>query len=220
MPGLINLNEMAGLKAVDCCDYVTARAYLNTAHSLLPVDSWESNYDQSLQIFFVFAKVLYACTDIENAQELLNEILRECKRLEDSLQAYSLLVMSKCVLDLTQRKGIIEIFNDVLLTQSTSLHIVLFACGEGRKAYITCYDVLTQLGETIPHIVDSKEATRIVKVTSKALQHMSGADLLAMKKWTTGSTSLSSFTAKCQPLCCSKHHTCFRFLLARWLPSS
>ena len=109
MPDLVDLNEMAGLKAVDCCDYVTARAYLNTAHSLLPVDSWKSNYDQSLRIFGVLAKVLYACADMEKAQELLNEILRECKRLEDSLQAYSLLVTSKCVFDLTQRKGIIEI---------------------------------------------------------------------------------------------------------------
>jgi histidine kinase len=105
---LANLNEMAGVKAVDCCDYVTARAYLNIALSFLPTNHWKSQYDQSLRLFFSLAKSAYACGDMEKAQEILHEILGECSCTEDTLQAYYLLVTSKyqhCCLILHRGRG-------------------------------------------------------------------------------------------------------------------
>ena len=95
IPDFVNLNERAGTKAVDCCDYVTARSYLNTALSLLPTDHWKSCYDQSLRMYFSLAKSAHACGDITKAQEVLQQILEECRCMEDKLQAYYLLVTSK-----------------------------------------------------------------------------------------------------------------------------
>ena len=103
---LISLNELAGTKAVDCCDYITAQAYLDIALSLLPVNHWRDGYDQSLRLFFMSAKSAYACGAMEKAQELLHTILRECHCTEDKMQAYFLLVTSKYQLSLfTFRSG-------------------------------------------------------------------------------------------------------------------
>jgi len=59
---------------------------------------------------------------------------------------------------------------------------ILIACSKGLKAYTTCHDVLTQLGEIIPQLLESKEATRMVEATSKAVQNISEADLQQMKE--------------------------------------
>ena len=92
---LAELNEMAGVKAVDCSDYVTARSYLNIALSLLPTDHWISHYDRSLRLSFLLARSAYSCGDVEKAQGILQEILGECRCIEDKLEAYFLLVTSK-----------------------------------------------------------------------------------------------------------------------------
>ena len=86
---------MAGVKAVDCSDYEIARSYLNIALSLLPTDHWISHYDRSLRLSFLLARSAYSCGDVEKAQGILQEILGECRCIEDKLQAYLLLVTSK-----------------------------------------------------------------------------------------------------------------------------
>ena len=92
---LANLNEMAGVKAVDCSDYVTAHSYLSIALSLLPTDHWKSHFDQSLRLSFLLAKSAYSRGDVKEAQGILHEILGECRCIEDKLPAYFLLVTSK-----------------------------------------------------------------------------------------------------------------------------
>lgn len=90
------VNEMAGVKAVECTDYVAACSYLSTALSLLPTDHWQRYYDQSLRLSFLSAKSSYSCGDVEGAQDILGEILDHCVCLEDKLDSYFLLVTSEC----------------------------------------------------------------------------------------------------------------------------
>ena len=93
---LIKLYEMAGVKAVDCSDYETSRSYLTIALSLLPTDHWESQYDLSLRLSFLWAKSAYSCADVEKAQDILQEILGKCRCIQDKLPSYFLLVTSEC----------------------------------------------------------------------------------------------------------------------------
>lgn len=72
---LAELNEMAGIKAVGCSDYVTSRAYFNTALSLLPPNHWESHYDRSLQLYFLSAKSAYSCGDATEANATLRHLI-------------------------------------------------------------------------------------------------------------------------------------------------
>lgn len=95
---LAELNQRAGAKAVDCSDYVTARSYLITALTLLPIERWKSHYDQSLQLSFLLAKSYYSCGDVEKARGILQEILEESRCIEDKLPACFLFVSSKCTI--------------------------------------------------------------------------------------------------------------------------
>jgi predicted ATPase len=92
---LAKLNEIAGMKAVVCSDYVAARSYFAYAMSLLPNDHWKSHYDISLRCSLGLAKSQYSCGDMENAQCMLQGIIRQCQSFEDTLPACDLLVRSK-----------------------------------------------------------------------------------------------------------------------------
>ena len=89
---IVELNFDSGSMAMDRSDYETARSYLNNSLSLLPENHWSSNYGFSLRLFFLSAKAAYSCGDIEKASELLKEILKEGRCLEDKLDAYYLYV--------------------------------------------------------------------------------------------------------------------------------
>lgn len=92
---LVELNELAGTKAMDCSDYATARSYLSTAQSLLPTDQWKTQYSLSLSVSFLSAKCAYSCGDAQKAQTILQEIIGECQCMDDKLPAYFLLITSK-----------------------------------------------------------------------------------------------------------------------------
>jgi len=146
------LNEMAGSKAVDCSDYVTAHSYFTISMSLLPPDHWKSQHSFSRRLYLSLAKSAYACSDVEKAQGILQEILGECCCIKDKLPAYYLLV------------------------------IILNARGEGMNAYNTCKEVLFELGEIVPESVETKESTKMIESTSKMTQNISDADLMGMKE--------------------------------------
>lgn len=92
---IAKLNDMAGSKAIDCSDYVTARSYLKTALSMLPTDHWNSHYDLSLRVSLLMAKSSYSCGDAEKALSILQDTLGECQCIEDKLHAYFFIVTSK-----------------------------------------------------------------------------------------------------------------------------
>mmetsp|Transcript_19299 Transcript_19299/g.46304 ORF Transcript_19299/g.46304 Transcript_19299/m.46304 type:complete len:1293 (+) Transcript_19299:334-4212(+) len=146
------VNEMAGVKAVECTDYVAACSYLSTALSLLPTDHWQRYYDQSLRLLFLSAKSSYSCGDVEGAQDILGEILDHCVCLEDKLDSYFLLVTIRNV------RG----------------HI--------KDAYSLCHGVLSQFGEVIPSSLDPKQTFKMIEETSIIVNNLSDTDLLEMKE--------------------------------------
>lgn len=92
---LAKLNEIAGMKAVVCSDYETARSYFAYAMSLLPNNHWKSHYDITLRCSLGLAKTQYSCGDVDNAQCTLQDVIRQCESFEDTLPACDLLVRCK-----------------------------------------------------------------------------------------------------------------------------
>ena len=131
---LAKLNEMAGIKAVRCSDYMTSRSYFNVALSLLPPDHWESHYDRSLRLYFLRAKSIYSSGDGTEASADLRRIISCARCLEDKLKSYHQLV------------------------------VLLFDSEQLRESYITACDVLSQLGEVVPNVMGDKEKKQINNV--------------------------------------------------------
>ncbi|KAL7488203.1 hypothetical protein ACHAW6_013789, partial [Cyclotella cf. meneghiniana] len=127
---IVNLNYVASMQSLDCSDFTAAYSYLNSADLLLPNDSWTTHYDLTLKCYIQLAKAAYSCGRVDRAQQICEEIIECGKCLEDTLEAYSLLVSMICL----ARK-------DLLL------------------AFKTCLKVLNLLGEQIPDDVADINST-------------------------------------------------------------
>ena len=92
------LNIKAGIMALDGCDYKLAYHYFAAALSLLPDDSWESNYDLSLRLNFLMARAANSSCRYDEAEVTLQTICKRALCLQDKLPSYYLLVMSECYL--------------------------------------------------------------------------------------------------------------------------
>ena len=149
---LVELYDVAGVKAMQLSDYGTARSYFNTALLLLPTDHWNICYALSLRLSFLFAKSAYSCGDVEKAYDALQTIVNEARHLSEKLDAYHLLV--------------------VILHDREAL----------EAAYTTTYEVLLQLGESIPDAFGQKEMKEMVHTTSKMLASLSKESLLGMRE--------------------------------------
>ena len=91
------LNMKAGKMALDGCDHKLAYHYFAASLSLLPDDSWESNYDLSLRLNFLMARAANSSCRYDEAEVTLQTICKRARRLQDKLPSYHLLVMSEFV---------------------------------------------------------------------------------------------------------------------------
>eukprot|EP00804_Cyclotella_cryptica_P001010 CCRYP_012361-RA/>CCRYP_012361-RA protein AED:0.06 eAED:0.06 QI:298/1/0.66/1/1/1/3/12/1416 len=131
----VHLNYEASTKPMACSDFTAAYSYLNSAVSLLPDDSWTTDYDLTLKCHFQLAKAAYGCGQAKRAQQICEEIIESGKCLEDTLETYSLLVSMICL----ARKDL-------------------------PLAFKTCVKVLSLLGEHIPDdVVDVNPTVNEVK---------------------------------------------------------
>ena len=95
---IVQLSIDAGKKAIDGCHHETAYSYLEAALSLLPHDSWKSHYDVTLRFHYLMANAANASCKYDEAESLLQRVLKEGRCTEDKVPSYSLLCQSKCVL--------------------------------------------------------------------------------------------------------------------------
>jgi len=191
---IANLNYKAGMKAIKYSNFMPAHTYMKAAVSLLPENSWTANYDLSLKCNFHFAKAAYSCGYVDQAKEILDEVIQHGEALEDKsqymLDSYSLLVS----LFYLARKDLLQ-----------AIH--------------TCIKVLNLLGEDLPlnGTVDKAELICIVSKTKALLQNKSNEELLAIHEETSRRNiaimhfydQLSVVTYLAMPKCCP-------YFLARW----
>ena len=147
-----SLNYKAGSISMKRSDFLTATHYLSIASQMLPDDHWQNYYKLSLQLTIATAKAAYSIGDAERSQAALNVIFNEATCIEDKLDAYSL----------------------VAFIHHSQEH--------GEEAYLTCRDVLIQLGEQIPEKISIQESHKLIVETTSLLKDLSPESLSAMKE--------------------------------------
>ena len=92
---VVDLNIIAGKKALDGCDHKTAYSYLSVALSMLPEGHWERDYDASLRLNFLLASAAYSSNKYDEAELVLQRIFVRARCIEDKLPSYFLFTTSK-----------------------------------------------------------------------------------------------------------------------------
>ncbi|AFZ24406.1 putative ATPase [Cylindrospermum stagnale PCC 7417] len=85
---LAQLNLIAGQKAKAATAYESAVKYLNVGLELLVADSWECQYDLTLNLYVETAAVEFLNTNFERAEILSDVVLSQAKTLLDRVQVY------------------------------------------------------------------------------------------------------------------------------------
>ena len=149
---IAELNYKAGTLAMTSSGFVKAFSYFQTAKLLLPEDHWTSQYYFSIRLFLSLSNAAFICGHGNLADEALDAILREAKCLDDKLDAYYF---------------------------SSNL---LFHRGQAKAAFMKCNEVLSEIGETIPTVVDTRELNDMFEKVTHFLKNVSDDSLLHFKE--------------------------------------
>ncbi|MBG1266575.1 hybrid sensor histidine kinase/response regulator [Nostoc sp. WHI] len=85
---LAQLNLIAGQKAKAATAYESSVKYLNVGLELLAADSWQRQYDMTLNLYVKTAAVEFLNTNFERAEMLSDVVLSQAKTLLDRVQVY------------------------------------------------------------------------------------------------------------------------------------
>eukprot|EP00581_Thalassiosira_minuscula_P014826 CAMPEP_0183723104 /NCGR_PEP_ID=MMETSP0737-20130205/14816_1 /TAXON_ID=385413 /ORGANISM="Thalassiosira miniscula, Strain CCMP1093" /LENGTH=1533 /DNA_ID=CAMNT_0025953355 /DNA_START=8 /DNA_END=4609 /DNA_ORIENTATION=- len=149
---IAELNYKAASKAMGNSNFAAAHFYSNAAMRLLPEDCWESHYDLSRNIFLVSGNAAYSDGQPDEAMSALNNLLIHGKSLKDKLDGYYLKIA------------------------------LLHTRQESKPAYDTCLEVLEQLGEVIPTIVEPRIFVKKAETLNAKLNQMSESEFMNFKK--------------------------------------
>mmetsp|Transcript_23122 Transcript_23122/g.33019 ORF Transcript_23122/g.33019 Transcript_23122/m.33019 type:complete len:804 (-) Transcript_23122:247-2658(-) len=154
------LNMKAGKMAFDGCDHKMAYHYFVAALSLLPDDSWESNYDLSLRLNFMTARAANSSCRYDEAELTLRTIFERAWCLNDKLPSYFLLVT------------------------------IFLAQGQPNEAFDICSSILAQLGETVPDTVTVEMVGGMIPETLSMYSEVYGDDWLGKQMENTNLCSI------------------------------
>lgn len=87
---LVQLNTIAGNKALASTAYDAALDYLNIAVNLLPENSWSTNYQETLKLFSLKARAESLSTNYEKAESTFEAIVTNAQSILDKISAYEL----------------------------------------------------------------------------------------------------------------------------------
>ena len=90
---LAQLNLWAGQKAKAATAYEPARKYLTIGRELLPSESWQVQYELTLNLFLETIEIAYLLTDFEAAQILTDDVLNRAQTLMDKVKVYELQIL-------------------------------------------------------------------------------------------------------------------------------
>jgi predicted ATPase/signal transduction histidine kinase/tRNA A-37 threonylcarbamoyl transferase component Bud32 len=85
---IARLNLMAGKKAKAATAYSAAIKFLNIAIELLAPDSWESEYDLTVNLYVEAVEAEYLNTNYERAERLSQVVLQRAKTVLDKVKVY------------------------------------------------------------------------------------------------------------------------------------
>jgi predicted ATPase/tRNA A-37 threonylcarbamoyl transferase component Bud32 len=87
---LVELNLLAGKKSIASTAYEVAVNFFNVAVSLLEDNSWETNYEKTLQTYIGKSTSEYLSKDFETAEKSFEFILGQTKNILDKINIYEL----------------------------------------------------------------------------------------------------------------------------------
>ncbi|MEQ8973940.1 MAG: AAA family ATPase [Coleofasciculus sp. C1-SOL-03] len=90
---LAQLNLWAGQKAKAATAYEAAMKYLTIGRELLPPDSWQVQYELTLNLSMEAIEVAYLLTDFATAQTLTNVVLNQAETLIHKVKVYEIQIL-------------------------------------------------------------------------------------------------------------------------------
>ncbi|MDB9510253.1 AAA family ATPase, partial [Kamptonema animale CS-326] len=90
---LLRLNCIAGTRAKESTAYGVAVNYFTVAQRLLPPDSWQQDYEKSLEVYFNLAEVQYLSGDFQSSLALVETISSFARRQLERAEAFNLAIM-------------------------------------------------------------------------------------------------------------------------------
>lgn len=94
---IVRLNLEAGKKAKFATAYEAASSYLTIAQDTLSVDSWDANYELTLDVFNNQTELTYLTGDFEGVERLVRLVLDKARSAVDKAQVYKLLLVQYTV---------------------------------------------------------------------------------------------------------------------------
>jgi len=91
---LVQLNLIAGKKAIASVAYEPALKYLNVGMSLLGKESWLQTYELTLALYGLAAEASYLNGDFKQIEKLAEIVLQEAKTTLDKLKAYEVKIQA------------------------------------------------------------------------------------------------------------------------------
>ncbi|MEG4234105.1 AAA family ATPase [Microcoleus sp. Pol11C3] len=153
---LARLNLTAGRKAKASTAYAGAVKYLSTAMDLLSGESWQTQYDLTLEIVVEAAEAEYLNTNFAAASTLVEMVLQHGKTLLDRIPAYEL----KIQVFMAQHQ-----LNDAIDTGLQALELLGYPVNLNEQEFLVELPAIERL-EDYPTMTDPAQlaAMRILKV--------------------------------------------------------
>ena len=118
---LIRLKLQAGKRAMASAGYEASLSYLQEAITLLPPDSWQTNYSFSLELYSAAAQAAYLKGDFEVMDDYIQQVVQHAQQVLDKVRVLDIKVQAQ------------------------------IARNQGAAAVQTALETLGQLGVKLPH---------------------------------------------------------------------
>ncbi|EGK88093.1 GAF domain-containing protein [Microcoleus vaginatus PCC 9802] len=92
---LAKLNLEAGGKARSSTAYTAANIYVQTGIALLRANSWQSQYELTLNLYVAAAETAYLNADLEGMEEMAAQVLQEAKTILDKVKIYEIQIAAQ-----------------------------------------------------------------------------------------------------------------------------
>ncbi|MFN6481724.1 MULTISPECIES: AAA family ATPase [unclassified Nostoc] len=90
---LLRLNYIAGKRAKEATAYGVAVNYFTAAERCLPPNSWQQDYENSLEVYFNLAEAKYLSGDFQSSLAIIETISSFAKRQLERAEAFNLAIM-------------------------------------------------------------------------------------------------------------------------------